>query len=48
MGKSYGGGKFAMRQQMQKHCEQLAAEYEAQAKQYDELAKLHEQEAGAK
>ena len=47
MGKSYGAGKFVQRQEMQKHCDALAADYEAQAKQYDELAQLHEREAGA-
>jgi len=47
MGKTYGGGKFVLRQQMQKHCDDLAAEYDALAKQYDQLAKLHDQEAGA-
>lgn len=41
----YTGGKFMQREQMRAHCRKLSADHEAMAKEYDELAKLHEAEA---
>jgi hypothetical protein len=47
MGKAYGGTKVRERAMMQTHCDQIASSQEALAKQYEELAQLHEAEAGA-
>jgi hypothetical protein len=49
MGKNYGGTKIAAAAQMKQHCEQIAEAQETVAKQYEELAQLHDAEAkGAK
>jgi hypothetical protein len=45
MARSYAGGKMMEREQMRKHCEKLAADDEAIAAEYDELAKVHDAEA---
>lgn len=44
MARAYGRGRTA-KPQMRNHCLQLATNYEQIAAEYDELAKLHEQEA---
>jgi hypothetical protein len=45
MGRGYGGGKIAERQQMQGHCKKLSESFTAVANEYDALAKLHEAQA---
>ena len=45
MARAYSGSKTAQPQRMRNHCEQLVKNYEQIAAEYDELAKLHEQEA---
>ncbi len=45
MGVSYAGGKLAERQQMQMHCDKLAAGHEGLAKEYEALAAMHDAEA---
>lgn len=45
MGKYYAGRKWAVAASQSKHCQDLAANLESQAKLYDELAVGHESEA---
>jgi len=45
MGRSYGGGKIIQKQQMKRHCQNISEKYSVIAKDYDALAKLHEEEA---
>jgi hypothetical protein len=45
MADSYGGTKLVVAAAQRKHCNDLAANLEAQAKLYDELAAAHEAEA---
>lgn len=45
MARAYSGSKTAQPQRMRNHCLQLAKNYEQVAGEYDELAKLHEEEA---
>ena len=46
MGRSYlGGGRGQNRQPFMTHCNKIAEQQEAIAKEYDSLAKLHEDEA---
>ena len=45
MAKTYAGTKAPMAGSQKEHCEKLAETYDAQAKQYDELAALHDAEA---
>ena len=45
MGRVYTGGKFMERARMQNHCKKIAADQNAIAAEYDELAKLHDGEA---
>jgi len=45
MGRSYGGGKAAQRQQMESHCKKISEENTAMAAEYEALAKLHDEEA---
>lgn len=42
MGRSYHGGKMSEKSRMKRHCGSISEKYEAMAKEYDELAKLHE------
>lgn len=44
MAQAYSVGR-ASNQQLRRHCERIAESYEQIAAEYDELAKLHEQEA---
>jgi hypothetical protein len=48
MARSYGGGKASAADQMKAHCDRIADAQSALAKEYEELAKLHEAEAEAK
>jgi hypothetical protein len=48
MAESYGGTKLVIAAAQRKHCNDLAASLEAQAKLYDELAAGHEAEAKKK
>lgn len=45
MGRVYTGGKMMERARMQSHCKKIAADHNAIAAEYDELAKLHDAEA---
>jgi hypothetical protein len=45
MAESYGGTKLVVAAAQKKHCNDLAASLESQAKLYDELAAAHEAEA---
>ena len=45
MAESYGGTKLVVAAAQRKHCNELAANLESQAKLYDELAAAHEAEA---
>ena len=45
MGKSYAGRTWTVAASQSKHCKELAANLESQAKLYDELAAGHESEA---
>ena len=45
MARIYGGAGRAGQPQMRRHCEQLATKYEEIAAEYDQLAKLHTDEA---
>ena len=45
MGKYYAGRNWAVAASQSKHCQDLAANLESQAKLYDELAAGHESEA---
>jgi len=45
MGRTYSGGKFFQRTAMQSHCKKIAADNAAVATEYEELAKLHEEES---
>ena len=45
MARAYTGGKFMERSRMQSHCKKIAANENAIAAEYDELAKLHDAEA---
>lgn len=45
MAKTYTGTKLTMREAMTKHCADLAASYDAQAKAYDAMAAAHEEAA---
>ena len=42
MAKSYGGGKAAVAASQRAHCDKLAESFDAQAKEYDELAAIHD------
>jgi hypothetical protein len=48
MAKAYGGTKLSIAAAQRKHCTDLAANLDAQAKLYDELASGHEAEAKKK
>jgi hypothetical protein len=49
MGRGYGGGKASAADQMKVHCDRIAEAQASLAKEYEELALLHEAEAkGAK
>lgn len=41
----YSGGKMMEREAMRRHCKKIAAESNAMAAEYDELAKIHEAES---
>ena len=45
IGRAYVGSKGANTQTLQRHCQKIAEQQEAMAKEYDALAKLHEDEA---
>lgn len=45
MGRSYGGGKASAAAQMKVHCDRIAEAQALLAKEYEELARLHEAEA---
>ena len=45
MGRAYLGGKGMNKQAFTGHCKRIAEQQEAMAKEYDALAKLHEDEA---
>ncbi len=45
MGRSYGGGKMAQRQQLEGHCKKISEQNTATAAEYEALAKLHEEAA---
>lgn len=45
MARSYNGGKLVLKQRMKRHCDNIAQEYAAMAKEYDGLAQLHAEEA---
>lgn len=45
MARAYTGGKANARAGMQSHCKKIAAKNASIAKEYEALAKLHEQEA---
>jgi len=45
MAKAYGGTKLVIAEAQRKHCTDLAASYEAQAKDYDAMAAAHDAEA---
>ena len=45
MGRAYLGGKSMNKQGMTNHCNRIAEQQEAIAKEYDELAKMHRDEA---
>lgn len=45
MAKTYSGSKMTERARMQEHCKQLASSEDALAKQYGEMAAMHDAEA---
>jgi hypothetical protein len=45
MGRAYLGGKGMNKQAFTSHCQRLSEQQQAMAKEYDALAKLHEDEA---
>jgi len=45
MGRAYLGGKGGNKQAFTNHCKRIAEQQDAMAKEFDELAKLHEEEA---
>ena len=45
MGRAYLGGKGMNKQAFTNHCKRIAEQQEAIAKEYDELAKMHAEEA---
>jgi hypothetical protein len=45
MGRAYLGGKGMNKQAFTSHCKRISEQQEAMAKEYDALAKLHEEEA---
>jgi len=45
MGRAYLGSKGANTKTLQSHCQKITEQQEATAKEYDALAKLHEEEA---
>ena len=45
MGRAYVGGKSANTAGYQSHCKKIAEQQEAIAKEYDEMAKMHREEA---
>ena len=45
MGRAYLGGKGMNKQAFTSHCKRIAEQQQAMAKEYDALAKLHEDEA---
>src|SRR5512145_1157308 len=45
MGRAYLGGKGMNKQALTSHCKRIAEQQEAMAKEFDALAKLHEEEA---
>ena len=45
MGRAYLGGKSMNKQAYTTHCKRISEQPEAMAKEYDALAKLHEEEA---
>lgn len=45
VGRAYSGGKMMERERMRQHCKKLAAENNAMAGEYEELAKIHEAES---
>ena len=45
MGRSYGGGKMAQKEQMEGHCKKISEQNTATAAEYEALAKLHEEDA---
>jgi hypothetical protein len=46
MAQAYTGSKTSNPQRMRNHCLELVKKYQEVAAEYDELAKLHEEEAG--
>ncbi len=42
---AYRGGKFRNRERMRAHCDSIVSNQEVLAKEYEELATLHEEEA---
>lgn len=44
MRRAYAGGKYLEQRKFQEHCDQLIAQYEATAKEFDTLAAMHQNE----
>lgn len=47
MGKAYGPGRFSEKQRMKAHCDEIARNFAASAKAFDEMAAAHDKAAAA-